>query len=650
MGVIAALILVFGSILTSPVYLDYFLVKVCQTQNIPLTTELVYQTRSFIFTTLIVFPSLLYGIMLISMANKLGIGGGIFKLAAAIGVSTGSLLVLVNSATMKADGSITPIVSILSAMEEMKAFGISQEQAMIISGFILLGILLALYKGLGYIARYASPATILYISLAFICGIYAIVQHPEVIIGLHPKYAFQFMVNNPIAVPLSLLPVIFLCTTGAEAKYLDLEQIGGSNIRVAWWAVVMPFLIAVYFGQGAILLSHVKDGIISLPVDFSPWYEMWYNLFGHGFPQKVIAILITAGAVIVASFTILTGDFDLYATGVKLGLLPELEEHYPTKYHSQLYIPKLVILFAIGSFVILFYYKESAHMATPYSGLIVLAFMSTFTIAPKAVYMAVSKIEHVAKRIVMYVTATLVLAIGWVFILIYAWALLPETWHHGKLILGLTAFYVWLMITWKAIKAIKEKSIIYVSAKVIEEGIKNTPKKVSAKQVDTLILAARVKKEGETFLFDDKIIEGCKNYIFTNLVITSRQQDEHHNKGWDYEFSNNGIFVHIHLLKGLQASPFINRYLRKIPEINEFMNGTKLFKVLKRRIDSYSLLTSRLREDLLMKFVYPIFANLIGKPETQVFSDYLNPSAIDVYAYHADDLADVGEPGKMSFE
>ncbi len=53
-----------------------------------------------------------------------------------------------------------------------------------------------------------------------------------------------------------------LVVTGGEAMYADLGHFGARPIRISWFAVVFPALIANYLGQGAYMLggAPVADG------------------------------------------------------------------------------------------------------------------------------------------------------------------------------------------------------------------------------------------------------------------------------------------------------------------------------------------------------------------------------------------------------
>jgi KUP system potassium uptake protein len=48
---------------------------------------------------------------------------------------------------------------------------------------------------------------------------------------------------------------VTLAVTGAEALYADMGHFGRTPIRRAWLWLVLPALLANYYGQGALLLT-----------------------------------------------------------------------------------------------------------------------------------------------------------------------------------------------------------------------------------------------------------------------------------------------------------------------------------------------------------------------------------------------------------
>ncbi len=50
------------------------------------------------------------------------------------------------------------------------------------------------------------------------------------------------------------LGAVTLAVTGAEALYADMGHFGARPIRLAWLGLVLPSLLANYYGQGALLL------------------------------------------------------------------------------------------------------------------------------------------------------------------------------------------------------------------------------------------------------------------------------------------------------------------------------------------------------------------------------------------------------------
>ena len=55
---------------------------------------------------------------------------------------------------------------------------------------------------------------------------------------------------------LTVLGLVFLAVTGAEALYADLGHFGRKPIQVAWFSLILPALLLNYYGQGALVLAH----------------------------------------------------------------------------------------------------------------------------------------------------------------------------------------------------------------------------------------------------------------------------------------------------------------------------------------------------------------------------------------------------------
>src|SRR5207237_1415693 len=58
-----------------------------------------------------------------------------------------------------------------------------------------------------------------------------------------------------------LLGAVVLAVTGAEALYADMGHFGKRPIRLAWFMLVLPALLANYFGQGGLILREPASAV-----------------------------------------------------------------------------------------------------------------------------------------------------------------------------------------------------------------------------------------------------------------------------------------------------------------------------------------------------------------------------------------------------
>ncbi len=68
-------------------------------------------------------------------------------------------------------------------------------------------------------------------------------------------YGIRFLLRHGL-IGLTVLGLVFLAVTGAEALYADLGHFGRKPIQTAWFGLILPALTLNYFGQGALVLQH----------------------------------------------------------------------------------------------------------------------------------------------------------------------------------------------------------------------------------------------------------------------------------------------------------------------------------------------------------------------------------------------------------
>ena len=75
--------------------------------------------------------------------------------------------------------------------------------------------------------------------------------------AFNPIYGVTFLLHNGL-IGLTVLGLVFLAVTGAEALYADLGHFGRKPIQAAWLGVALPALTINYLGQGALVLGRPR--------------------------------------------------------------------------------------------------------------------------------------------------------------------------------------------------------------------------------------------------------------------------------------------------------------------------------------------------------------------------------------------------------
>ena len=120
--------------------------------------------------------------------------------------------------------------------------------------------------------------------------------------AINPWYGVGFLLRHGL-VGLTVLGLVFLAVTGAEALYADLGHFGRKPIQTAWLGLVLPALTVNYFGQGALILAHPEA------------IENTFFLLYPGWALVPMVVLATA-ATIIASQAVITGAYSLTSQAI----------------------------------------------------------------------------------------------------------------------------------------------------------------------------------------------------------------------------------------------------------------------------------------------------------------------------------------------
>lgn len=366
-GALVALGIIFGDIGTSPLYVFKAIIG-----EAPISEELIYGGVSSVFWTLTLITTFKYVFLALRSDNKGE--GGIFALYALVRRHKVKWVIypaIIGSASLLADGFITPPISISSAVEGLEFIPFLHEFG--IHHYILplvLGILVALFViqqfGTHKIGGTFGPVMFIWFTMLTILGLYYIVQNPMIIKALNPLYAINMIVHTPGG--FWLLGGVFLCTTGAEALYSDLGHVGRQNIQVSW-VLVKVALIINYLGQGSYLLQHLGEKL-----DIPPFYGMmptWFLPYG---------VIVATSATIIASQALITGTFTLANEAMKLKLWPNLKVSYPSQLRGQIYIPAMNWILLAGCIAVVLLFRESKNMEAAYGLAITINMLMTTTL------------------------------------------------------------------------------------------------------------------------------------------------------------------------------------------------------------------------------------------------------------------------------
>ena len=152
----------------------------------------------------------------------------------------------------------------------------------------------------------------------------------------------------------AVLGSVFLALTGGEALYADMGHFGRSAIRISWFAFVLPALVLVYLGQGALVLADPASA---------------NNPFFLLFPNWLLApaILLTTAATVIASQAVLSGAFALVQQAIQLGAIPRLDVRQTSEESAgQVYVPQVNWLLAALVLALVFGFRSSDALANAY--------------------------------------------------------------------------------------------------------------------------------------------------------------------------------------------------------------------------------------------------------------------------------------------
>jgi KUP system potassium uptake protein len=354
---VAALGVVFGSIGSSPLYA----LRVCFVGHsaIDPSPQNVLGLVSLIFWSLLLVVSIKYGVFILK-ADDDG-EGGVFAMLAILhkrmgaGLGRGMIMAgLFGSALLYGDGLLTPVISVLAALEGLEVATTSAKPFVVpATCVILIGLFWVQSHGTGSIGKFFGPVMILWFAVIALLGVTAILRTPGILNAINPIHGVTFFSNNGLT-GFFLLGAVVLAVTGCEALYADMGHFGTKAIRISWYFVALPALLLNYFGQGALILH-----------DPSNARDPFFCLVPPTFLYPMVAL--STAAAIIASQAIISGVFSLTRQAVQLGFLPRMRIiHTSGMAEGQVYLPDVNFLMMAAAIALTIYFKASDNLADAY--------------------------------------------------------------------------------------------------------------------------------------------------------------------------------------------------------------------------------------------------------------------------------------------
>jgi KUP system potassium uptake protein len=426
---LGALGVVYGDIGTSPLYTFKTAIQWAGGEATP---EAALGMLSLIVWTLLITTSVKY-VAIVMRADNDG-EGGILALMSLLGIKHGErpgviAIGILGAALLYGDGAITPAISVLSALEGIKApVPAFAPYVLPLSVVVLVAVFGLQPQGTARIGRLFGPIMTLWFVTIGVLGLLGIMRHPGVLAALDPRYGFDYLFGHGLTGFL-VLGGVFLCATGAEALYADMGHFGRQPIRIAWYGLVLPTLVLNYAGQAAV----VVDGAV--PGDGNPFFALC-----PPFLQVPLVALATA-ATIIASQAIISGTFSMTRQAIQLGLCPRLHiTQTSSEGYGQIYVGFVNWTLMVLTLGLALGFRSSDNLA------------SAFGVAVALTMLLTSLLMFIAMREVWGWSLPLSIAVAGLFVIVdlsFVAANMMKVIEGGwvPLVVGATLYFV--MSTWR---------------------------------------------------------------------------------------------------------------------------------------------------------------------------------------------------------
>lgn len=556
-GLLIAIGIVYGDIGTSPLYVMKSIVE--GNGGIGnVNRDFIIGSISLVLWTVTLLTTLQTVLIALKATNHGE--GGIFALYTLVRKRAKWLVLpaLIGGAAILADGTLTPAVTVTTAIEGLKGlrFGgsvpVSTQGMVITITVIILLVLFSIQKmGTSIIGKAFGPIMFIWFSFLGIMGVINMAGDWSIIQAINPVYAIKLLFSPYNKAGIFILGSIFLATTGAEALYSDVGHVGKKNI-IGSWPFVFVCLSLNYFGQGVWILNNPNfrpaDGGV-----LNPFYEMIpINI-------RLFAIILATIAAVIASQALITGSFTLVAEASGLKFLPRMNINYPSTEKGQIYIPSINKGICVATIAIVLYFQTSAHMEAAYGLSITISMLATTILLYE--WLVIKKINPLWNWIFLILFGVLEI--------MFMISSLTKFTHGGYISLFITIVIGFIMYVWyygNKVRDKRESRNAYVRLDEYTDMLTNLSHDEDYPTYATnLVYMANVKynkfiKREILYSILDKRPKRAKAYWFVTVNVT--------NEPFTAEYAVNTYgtknVINIQLYLGFKKQTSVNVYIRQI--------------------------------------------------------------------------------------
>ncbi|KAL6652820.1 hypothetical protein ACP70R_011745 [Stipagrostis hirtigluma subsp. patula] len=276
-------------------------------------------------------------------------------------------ITILGTSMVMGDGTLTPAISVLSAVNGIKEKVPSLTESQIV--WISVPILFMLFSvqrfGTDKVGYSFAPIISVWFVLIAGIGMYNLVVYEiGVLRAFNPIYIIEYFQRNGKEGWVSLGGVI-LCVTGTEGMYADLSHFNIRAIQISFNTILFPSVALCYMGQIAYLRKfpeNIADSFFkSIPAPL-----FW--------PTFIVAIL----SAIIASQAMLSGAFAILSKALSLGCFPRVRVIHTSKsYEGQVYIPEVNFLMGLASIIVTITFRTTTVIGNAYGICVVTVFSIT---------------------------------------------------------------------------------------------------------------------------------------------------------------------------------------------------------------------------------------------------------------------------------